>query len=186
MYTSRLRLSGLALVLTTAPVAAQPVEPGREGELAHIVTPVPGARACFTRTYDAHHLQRHPRQRFTALLMELRYHRHDPSRDEPRGQRNYYFSLLARVKGEPRRLLASGECVPQGPNISCGLDCDGGGFGLSRGRNGAVLLDMTTFGRLRMTRGCSDEENAVVLTPGADDKRFRLDPADLKSCRSLR
>ena len=99
--------------LLTDSAFAQPVPPGQEGELGKLLAPVHGRKICFARTYDAAHLKRHPKQTVTALLFRLEYHRHDPDPPNyPQGQRNYYFRMAAKVKGQHKTLHASGECVP--------------------------------------------------------------------------
>ena len=76
--------------------------------------------------------------------------------------------------------------MPSDTGASCGVECDGGGVGLRREpRTGAILIDLTRYGRIRMTRGCGDEENAAEVEPGRDDKLFRLEIADAAVCRSL-
>lgn len=175
-------LAGLPLA---APAAAQPAPEGGENPLAAIVPPVHGRKACFARTYDADHVRRHPQQRVTAMSLTLRHHRHPPDRHNPQGQRNTYFTLTAALAGKRGRLTASGECMAPGPEIACTQDCDGGGFGLKRAPDGALLLDLTRYGRLRMTRGCGGEETGgVALTPGADDRTFRLAPIPAGACGS--
>jgi hypothetical protein len=57
-----------SLSLIAAPAAGQPVPPGQEGDLAKIVPPVHGRKACSARTYDARHLEKHPKQTVRALL----------------------------------------------------------------------------------------------------------------------
>src|SRR5688572_12239410 len=68
----------LAAAMLSAPVAAQPVEPGEEGDLALLVKPEHGAHACFSRTYDAAHLAEHPKQQVTEMHFRLAYHRFEP------------------------------------------------------------------------------------------------------------
>lgn len=166
------------------PLAAQPVEPGREGALADILRPVPGQSVCFTRSYDAAHLKAHPAQRVTGLTLRLSYHRHDPDANFPAGQRNYYFAAAASLRGGTRRLVSSGECGADARGIRCTVECDGGGFALKREDAGSLLLDLTTYGRLRLSRSC-DEEDSTELSAGADDRLFRLRPAAASVCRGL-
>jgi hypothetical protein len=165
---------------------AQPVPLGQEGELGKLLPPVHDRKICFARTYDAAHLKRHPKQKVTAMLFQIRYHRHDPDETSPDGQRNYYFGMAAKVKGQRKTLYASGECTSDGENIYCGIDCDGGGVAVRRdAKSGALIVsfeDAQSY--LRMSVGCGEDET-VDLTPGADDKVFRLDKASLSACREL-
>lgn len=169
----------LGLSLQVLPAAAQPVPPGREGALAHLVPPEPGARACYERRYEADHLEAHPRQRVTAIALRIAYHRHRPERgDPPEGQRNYYFQLDVRMKGEAKRLTARGECTSGGGEIACALDCDGGGITVKRlDAARRIEIGFMEGQRIRMSRGCDSEGDTLDLTPGQDDHRFHLSRA---------
>lgn len=176
----------LACMLAAAgPVSAsaQAIPPGEEGELAEIVRPVPGERACFRRAYDANHLAAHPHQQVTSMEFRLTYHRYDPDENYPEGQRNYYFNLLVERRGKSGKLHATGECVFYDGAIACGVECDGGGIGLRRDGKGSLLVDLTVYSSIRMTDGCGDaEEDAVELAAGRDDRLFRLDPVPDSQC----
>jgi hypothetical protein len=172
---------GLAYVMPTVPAMAQPVEPGAEGELANLLPPEVGRRVCYARRYDAAHLNAHPQQKVAEIKFRLAYYRHDPDDYAPQGQRNYYFAVLARLRGQDETLTSIGECVPFEGQISCGVECDGGGFALTRRPPDKVLISLGDEGRLRMTRGC-DESDSVDLESGADDKEFLLTRTDDKSC----
>jgi hypothetical protein len=187
------RAQSLAFAITVgtfltllAPAASQPVSPGREGDLGKLLPPIHNRRICFARTYEPAHLKERPKQKVQAVLFQIRYHRHDPQKEYPEGQRNYYFGMAARVKGYRNTLYASGECVPRQSGIRCGVDCDGGGVGLEHDAKTGLLAvrfeDEQSY--LRMTLGC-DGEDSVDLKPGADDKIFRLKQASLSACRSL-
>ncbi|MFN0190804.1 MAG: hypothetical protein ACKVP5_02340 [Aestuariivirga sp.] len=169
------------LLLITAPLAAvaQPVEPGKEGELALILKPEPGAHACFRREYDQEHLTAHPKQTVTAMELRLAYHRHDPDTNNPEGQRNYYFDLIVKRRGKDKTASGGGECTAYEDRISCGIDCDGGGFFLKRAKDGkSLVVDFGEKWGIRLTEGCGeDESDYTELKPGADDKSFRLDPS---------
>jgi hypothetical protein len=96
--------------------------------------------------------------------------------------------LSAKVKGQRKTLYASGECVPGGKKIHCGVECDGGGVDVERDpKTGGLTISFDKLiPRIRMTVGCDgDEDDTVDLTPGADDKVFRLEKASLSACRSL-
>jgi hypothetical protein len=185
---SRVALAAGALLipLSATPGAAQTIPPGQEGALGKLLAPVHDRRICFARTYDAAHLNKHPKQKVTGLLFQIRYHRHDPEKEYPEGQRNYYFDMAAKVKGQTNTLYASGECAVRGDRIRCGVDCDGGGVDLQHDpRSGALTVSFEDrHAYLRMTAGCG-EDKSVDLKPGADDKLFRLNRASLAECRIL-
>lgn len=186
------RLAHLPLALILAlPAAghasAQAIEPGKEGELANFAPPEAGARACFRRVYDAAHLKAHPKQAVTEMDFRIAYYIHEPDEFAPKGQRNYYFQLIASLRdaNQPKPLSAMGECRPtaDGKAIFCGVDCDGGGINVKRSGDGQILVDLEAVGRLRMTADCGeDEDNAFELTPGKDDKRFLLSKAPDAEC----
>lgn len=128
------RLAPLSLALLLSlfsgdDVAAQAIEPGKEGELASFAPPQAGARACFRRAYDRAHLKAHPKQAVTEMRFRIAYYIHEPDEFAPKGQRNYYFEVLAKLREQPKPLSAMGECRPTGDGkaIFCGVDCDGGG-----------------------------------------------------------
>lgn len=186
MPLKRLAIAAALLVSGANAPFAQTIEPGKEGELANFAPPADGARACFSRIYDAEHLRKHPKQTVTEIQFRIAYYVHEPDAYFPRGQRNYYFRLEAKVKGLGRKLSTGGECglAEDGRKIFCGVECDGGGVMVSRAaRQDQILVDLKATGRLRMTLGCdADEEDALELTPGADDKSFLLAAVPVASC----
>ena len=174
----------ISILFWAVEAQAQPVTIGEEGELAKLVPPEPGAHACFKRVYDAEHLAKHPDQTVTSMELRLAYYAFDPDKYNPKGQRNYFFDLVVQRRGETRKLSGIGECIPYGFwGISCGIDCDGGGLDITRKLDGSVVVDLTPFGRIRMTRSCGDgQEDYVDLEPGKDDKTFRLYPMEQEEC----
>jgi hypothetical protein len=87
-------------ILLTGIAGAQTVTPGEEGELAKFLPPEPGRRICYARTYSAEHLKKHPQQTVTEVAFRLAYFRHEPDDFFPKGQRNYYFAMLAKQRGD--------------------------------------------------------------------------------------
>jgi len=164
--------------------AAQPVEPGQEGELKSFVPPQDGEKACYTRRYTADHLAKHPKQTVAEMEFRLNYYRHEPDQTWPQGQRNYYFALYAKVKGKTRKLKAFGECTPVTGAISCGVECDGGGvLVMRRPENKALVYFPDAQSFIRMTEGCDEsEDNAVELKPGSDDWEFLLSRSADAAC----
>ena len=177
----------IGCVSTPSSSGAQAIEPGKEGELARIVKPRQGERACFGRVYDAEHLQSHPDQRVAKMDFRLAYEVHEPDRFFPDGQRNYYFQLRValRDRKQAHPLQASGECAPSadGKRIFCGVECDGGGIVIRQRDDGKLLVDLAATGRIRMTKGCDEEgEDGADLLPGKDDRTFLLGRSAAGQC----
>lgn len=163
------------LFLVLASPAAAEVEPGKEGNLAEFVKPVPGERICFARTYDAAHLAKHPKQTVSAVRFNLAYVKHDPDQYRKDGQRNYYFQLEVRFRDRPKKTFSTGgDCFPGDGIIRCSVECDGGGVQVRwQKQPETILIDLAATGRIRLDN-CGGEENSVELTPGADDRTFLL------------
>ena len=157
---------------------AQTVTPGEEGELAKFLAPEPGRNICYARVYSPEHLKKHPKQQVTEISFRLAYYRHEPDDFFPKGQRNYYFAMLAKQRGSDRTLTAIGECGPGGDRISCGVECDGGGVTVTRRPGDKILISL---GRIRMSAGC-DEGDAVDLEAGEDDREFLLSRVEDADC----
>jgi hypothetical protein len=107
----------------------------------------------------------------------------------------YDFRLSAEVDGLGS-LYGAGECPwftgdkKDGPaastvSLTCGIDCDGGMFGLERVA-GAAALTMSFDPRigLRMKGGCGGE-GSYRIVPTASGTVFRLQPAGAEACRAL-
>lgn len=181
-------LAGVAFllaVLAAGPALSQPVPVGEEGALAELLAPEPGASICYARVYDAQHLQRHPDQKVTAIQFKLEYFKHDPDDYYPEGQRNYYFSMGVNLRDRTGLVSTGGECRPGEGTIWCGVDCDGGGVLLKREGADAILIDLESTGRIVMAGCGGGEGDSIELTPGLDDKVFRLEKADAEACRPL-
>lgn len=79
-------------------LAAEPIEPGKERQIADLLPPEPGARICFATDYDDAHLSAHPSQSVRSIGFRIGYFAHDPDEFYPRGQRNYYFALSSLLR----------------------------------------------------------------------------------------
>jgi hypothetical protein len=175
MRSLRSSLMCTVMLASTPTALAQVIEPGQEGELANFLPPDPGAKICYARTYSDAHLKAHPKQRVAQIEFNLSYYRHDPNEFHRDGQRNYYFALRARLRGETSWGEAFGECSPKGDTISCGVECDGGGVLAKRRDADKALVYFGDWSYIRMAE-CDggDEGDTTELTPGADDKEFLL------------
>ncbi len=178
-----LRTVAALLCLPLSAALAQPIEPGKEGQIAQLLGPKPGSRVCFGREYDADHLKAHPHQQVRSIGFNLAYYAHDPDAYFPRGQRNYYFALRAKMR-DGKELTTGGECASggDGKNIRCEVECDGGGVLVRRtAKEGQLLIDLQSTSRIRMSDGC-DDEAGIDLEPGKDDRTFLLSELPADSC----
>ncbi len=153
--------------------------------------------ACFGRTYDAAHLRRHPKQRVTGFYLLRDFSPDAGSENEPMSKEDMlsadgqYGSILleayVRVRGRKGVYSNHFSCSRDDKGtMRCGIDCDGGSFS-ARPTGRSLLVQNEGF---VVVGGCgaSDEEseNPLVISPGADDRVFRLDPQPLAQCTALR
>ena len=174
----------LSLLAGCLAANAQAIEPGREGVLADILAPSPGKRICYGRTYSKDHLDAHPKQTVTDIKFQLTYYRHQPDVGYPKGQRNYYFRMLAKLRGSSKTYTSLGECSASGSKIFCGVECDGGGVNIRTRPQGKLLVFFGDTDEIRMTGGCdeADEGDSIQLKAGTDDKEFLLNPVAASAC----
>jgi hypothetical protein len=177
------RTIGLSLTgcLLAGAAAAQDVK------LTDILPDTPGARACFTRSYDARHLREHPQQRVAGVTFLMRVVGFDDKGEwvlKPDGKYKYtrtHFAIrFARREGR-RAQSTSGECQNnEKASASCYVECDGGGFGLEKSGEG-LLLRLADDG----IRIDDCDEKDVRLKPGRDDRTFRVEKVADAQCRAL-
>jgi hypothetical protein len=178
-------VGGLALVLSGAALSAA-LEPPGFTALNTLLPAQPGSKACYVRSYDAANLRAHPRQRITAMKFLLSVGAYDPKpekAEQPSDRFYYMFSMSVSRRGDKRLLHTSGDCLVDA-EISCVVDCDGGGVMLDKMPPAGSLIVRLKDGGIRMFHDC-DEEQGVLVKPGTDDKVFRLDKAASEACRAL-
>jgi hypothetical protein len=164
------------------------------------VSPLPshmplGQEACFGRTYDAAHLKQHPKQRVTSFHL-FRDFTPDPTKEMPQdtrekmieddGQGSIHVMAYVRFRDRPGLFFNGLSCNPgiKG-GVHCGIDCDGGGFHLKPSTD-SLLLENEGFVVIGGCGASEDEaEQADHVSPGADDKVFRLDRKPVAECRAL-
>ncbi|HWV51473.1 hypothetical protein [Pseudorhodoplanes sp.] len=155
-----------------------------------------GQEVCFGRVYDAAHLKKHPKQRVTAFHL-FRDFTPDPNKETPQdtretlvaedGDGGIRVTAYVRFRDRPGLFFNGLHCgmSVDGDKVSCGIDCDGGGFFL-KDAGKSLLLENRGF---VVVGGCGasedEEENRDFVKPGADDKIFRLDPLPAAQCRAL-
>lgn len=157
--------------------------------------PHPKGYACFVRRYDAAHMAQHPLQKVTVMKLLI------TAETVPDDKvLEYSFRLGVNFRDRPGDFDSSGDCghaavtkvpdnaeteMPAGVDISCGVDCDGGGVTVSLANNDASLI-VKPIDRIRIWKGKNpDESAATALNAGSDDKVFRLDRTKLDECTPL-
>jgi hypothetical protein len=180
-------LAGLALA-ATGPAAA---EDAPYAKLKAFLPPAPDAKACYVRIYDAKHLEQHPKQRVTEMILFLRCtilsedEAVIEATDDGGTKKHYFdydFTLAAKVRDRSETLYAAGDCAAA-EAIGCGVDCNGGGVEVepAAGGNDTILVKLE---RIRMTLGCSDGED-FELEAGEDDKVFKLAKSPVETCSAM-
>jgi hypothetical protein len=193
----RIRL-GLVLVylcLAGIPVAYSADDDSSYAKLKRLVPPGKDARLCVARTYDAEHLQAHPKQQVTDMTLSIRYTQLSEdeatliAKDDGGIEKQYFrydFLLAAKTRDRKETLYASGDCS-SAEGIGCGVDCDGGGIDIEpvQGGNDSILVRISDSGYIRMSFGCSEHVHEIDLKAGEDDKLFRLDKAPETACDAI-
>lgn len=148
--------------------------------------PTQKSYACFVRKYDGDHLAQHPKQKIAA--MKLLMTAEIPS---DASTFNYSFRLGVKYRKRSTNLESFGDCghvtaEDAGKEIrfGCGVDCDGGGLGVSLARDDKSAI--VELARVRVwKRNTSPEETGEDLVSGDDDEKFRLDRVNLTECTDL-
>jgi hypothetical protein len=124
-------------------------------------------------------------QRITGFTLDLHYDSRKSDYDWI-----YNFRLSADVEGAGT-LFGAGECPwyerekGETNGLVCGIDCDGGMFGLTRVA-GTKALELTFEPRigLRMKWGCGGGGSARLM-PSSGEISFRLEPVSAQECSPL-
>jgi hypothetical protein len=180
------------LCLAASSGAASADDDTSYAKLKKLVPPGKDSRLCVARTYDAEHLQAHPKQQVTDMTLSVRYTQLSEdeatliAKDDGGIEKQYFrydFLLAAKTRDRKETLYASGDCS-SAQGIGCGVDCDGGGIEIEpiAGGNGSILMRLE---RIRMSFGCSEEVHEIDLEGGEDDKVFKLDKAPEAACDTI-
>ncbi len=177
-----------ALPALAGPAAAdeQPDETGFAKRVFADTLDKPTEYACFARHYDAQHMAQHPLQKVTVMKLLLSAERDDDKK------LTYSFRLGLNFRKRAGDFDSSGNCAhltgddaaKEKIDFGCGVDCDGGGININLAQdNASVLVKLES---IRIWKGKNyDEDAAIELEAGADDKDFRLDRTSVNDCASL-
>jgi len=141
--------------------------------------PRPQRISCFTRAYTQAHLAKHPDQLVTSMSLGLR--------SNVVNGRYYDVAIAVTIRGKDGIFVTgdSQACHESAKGrISCGITCDQGGFAITpSSRKSSIRLELD---RLFFGSACdADAWNGFELTPGLDDKVFRLDATDSDRCEAM-
>ena len=140
--------------------------------------------ACFMRRYDAGHLAQHPLQKVGAmkLLASVEYLPEDKTW-------RYSFRLGLKYRNRNVNYDSAGDCghvmneeTGNEVRLGCGIDCDGGGLGVTLAKDDKSAT--VELERIRIWQH-DNQEMHKSLVSGDDDKSFRLDRANIRECISL-
>lgn len=172
-----------AMSQNVPPSASKPLQPPGGGEEVEFERP-PELRAlfpekantpaCYSRTYDAKHLAAHPDQKVTAMELRLVLRTIGSADDSAQG---HLFQMRVKTRGSKETMTGIGPCMVEGGKVFCGIECDGGGVFVKKREDGALLVSFDDMWGIRLADDCGEgeEEDSASLTPGKDDKAFRLD-----------
>lgn len=187
--------ASLAIVATASLIFAAPgrAEDGIDKAAADALdsrmfgaTPEKKSYACFVRKYDSAHLALHPKQK--VANMKLLMTAEIPS---DASTFNYSFRLGVKYRNRSTNFESFGDCghvvaedTGQEIRFGCGVDCDGGGLGVSLAKDDKSAT--VELARVRIwKRNTAPEETAEDLVAGDDDAKFRLERTDLRDCAEL-
>lgn len=167
-------------------------------ETVESLQPSPDAKAaCFVRLYDRTHLAEHPDQLVTGVTLAL-----DPGGPVAQASRTnksrtkvpFDFKMAVTKRGDNNLYVQEGFVEESNGQYRGVVECDGGGFTLSRTGSGVLLSIGLGAGYKQSMRmaiipdpcGESDKvDNSTEIEPGKDDRTFRLDVVPDRVCHQL-
>lgn len=173
--------------------------------LDDFIIPKAGNRACFTRTYDADHLRKNPKQAVTSMTVWFAY---EKARTDPPGV-ILGLGIAIRRKGDPDPLFAQGGCawdekvnldtsdrrmigefkkdagggcmMSARPDVFDVLSAEEGGYLIvDRGKDSNILM-VYLQDYLTMVKQ-ADRAAPIAIDFGAADRVFLLRRAPAKEC----
>jgi hypothetical protein len=179
-------------VLASAAVAA----PREDAKLADFAQRMFGTKsldqktsACFVRTYDAAHLARHRKQNVTAMKMLV-----SAEKLEDDGQLSYSYDLGVTFRDRKGDNVSSFQCgharmsetKRTGVEVKCHDGCEGGdGVVIALAPDSKSIIVRIDSVSLRPADEPEKTATYFEFAGGADNHVFRLERADLDTCKSL-
>jgi hypothetical protein len=92
------------------------------------------------------------------------------------------FNVKARLRGKTGVWTEGGICDKVGSKLDCSVECDGGGFTLSRAAGSKIILRNTRGFRVAR-EACNGEVISHMIDPTPGNRRFVLHKRPLRVCR---
>jgi hypothetical protein len=157
-------ISALCLAASLAIGAGQAEENGLTARM-----PALGQTSCFTSD---------TRTDRPVASVVLRLHTLTGWQDQP----EHAYSVLMRLKGRRSAIWMGGNCRPDGEDMRCGIDCDGGEFHLAGEPGDGRGFRLAVRDHARMQGGCDDERQRVILKGKDFPAPLTLRPAAATVC----
>jgi hypothetical protein len=191
------RFDLLKAAIVAAALSASSGAFGADDPLAKLIGAKAGNSACFSRTYDAAHLKRHPAQATTSVLLSLKYDVEEEPTVRialaPKGKPVRYVVGQCHWSEEVNRDVA-GKRLIKAFTKDAGFQCmaimardsaeEGGDFPLDLQPDGASLL-LYFDDTVGAFSGTDTRRRATRIKLGTDDRIFRLNRADGGRCLSM-
>ena len=193
-------------VLVTSLLALPPAF--AETPLDDLIKPELNSAACFTRVYDAAHLQAHPKQKITSMMVWMKYQNLGGAVPVMA----LSIAIAAKQRGDPAVMYSQGGCDYQetanrstSDNVlikaypkEAGFVCmqsarpdvfeavsaqEGGDLILDRGKDRDTLMVYLDDSLIMVKR--ANRSKLIGVKFGADDRVFMLRRADMKNCAAV-
>jgi hypothetical protein len=160
----------IALILSTSAYATS---------IAEVFGSLPSEGACYTRSYSAAHLARHPKQTVKNITVKL-------TRTSPwTSNEGEFMQVLVNQKTAPRKNLRQAmSCFESSGEVICPVDCDGGAMYVNALKDGKLTI---ANNNLTLKGGCGEDEDETIYLEtivGGDDS-FVLDEAPMSACAKV-
>jgi hypothetical protein len=140
----------------------------------------PADATCMARSYDAAHMQAHPKQKVTGIAFT--YAKPAPGDEEPGA---ITAALVVTLKGSKTKLYGAAYCkAGKGSDVACIIDEDGGNFKLVETAKGPLLENADRM----MVMPLLDDYDAalagrVTIDPKDDHTSFLLSASSGDLCK---
>jgi len=160
----------IALILSTSASATT---------IREVFGSLPAEGACYTRSYSASHLARHPNQTVKNIAIKL-------TRTSPwTANEGEFMQVLVNQKKAPRKNLRQAmSCFESSGEVICPVDCDGGAMYVTALKDDKLTV---TNNNLTLKGGCGEEEDETIYLEtivGGDDS-FVLNKAPMSACAKV-